>query len=54
LDCVLDAGGKGEGAKVGVAVNGEEEADGEVQDKGDDVLEAGAEERVGGKAVLVG
>jgi len=51
LDCVLDApvGRDAEGKAVG-----QEEANGTVQSKGDDVLEEGAEERGGGKAVLVG
>jgi len=54
LDCVLDAPmGVGEGDAEGKVV-GQEAASGEVQDKGDDVLEEGAEERGGGKAVLVG
>jgi thiamine pyrophosphate-dependent acetolactate synthase large subunit-like protein len=54
LDCVLDAPmGVGEGGAEGKAV-GQEEANGTVQSKGDDVLEEGAEERGGGKAVLVG
>lgn len=69
LDCVLDAplwgeGVEGAGEKKGADGVGEIDADGNtasqamvngaVQDKGDEVLEEGAEERGGGKAVLVG
>jgi len=54
LDCVLDAPmGVAERNTEGKAV-GQEAVNGEVEDKGDDVLEEGAEERGGGKAVLVG
>jgi len=45
--------GVGKGGAEGKVV-GQGAANGEVKEKGDDVLEEGAEERGGGKAVLVG
>ena len=50
LDCILDAEVEGDGMREGV--NGS--VSGEIREEGDDVLEKEAEERGGGKAVLVG